>query len=118
MTPSIPTDAVMTLGPQTYDICGQSLPRAVLDTDTSISAGLVTRLHRYALRELSEAGFEVAEWPCEVYTLDGHVAPAERYYTVEFTHAKGGMVGLAGILTRHGHPFMHQEVCADTRRDR
>ena len=118
MITNSPTSTVAMLGPYRYDICGRSLPRNVVDMPTSISAGLVTRLHRYALKELSGAGFEVAEWPCEVYTLDGHLVPSERTYAVEFTHAKGGMVGVAGILTQHGHPWMHQEICADTRRNR
>ncbi|MES0188958.1 hypothetical protein NKK48_30305 [Mesorhizobium sp. C386A] len=41
---------------------GQKLPDSLHDTDEQISHGLVARLHRYALKELEDNGFEVSTW--------------------------------------------------------
>lgn len=99
-----------------FNIVGQRLPDSLRDTDQTISPGLVARLYRYALRGLTDAGFVVEGWKCEVYTTDADERPADRSYCVEFTNERGGMIGLQGILTRHGHPFLDHGLTID--RDR
>ena len=50
------------------------------------------------------------------YTMDGDERPANRFYTVEFTNPKGGMVGIQGIMTERGWPSLDHGLCID--RDR
>lgn len=107
---------VMVRGEPQFNMVGQRLPDHLHDTDEQISAGLVARLYRYALRSLGDAGFEVSAWDCEVYTMDGDDRPADRFYTVEFTNPKGGMVGVQGIVTERGWPSLDHGLCID--RDR
>ncbi|MER8983930.1 hypothetical protein [Mesorhizobium sp. M0843] len=107
---------VMVRGEPRFDMVGQKLPDSLHDTDEQTTPGLVARLHRYALKELEDNGFEVSAWPCEVYTMDGDLRPSERYYCVEFTHPKGGMVGVQGIKTRHGWPCLDHGFCVDRER--
>lgn len=99
-----------------YDMAGQRLRDGVEDTDKTISPGLVDRLNRYALRILSKGGFDVRTWRCEIYTLDADELPSYRSYTAEYTNAQGGMIGVSGIETRSGHPFLHHELCIDVGR--
>ena len=107
---------VMRSGQARFDMVGQQLPDGLHDTDQTISPGLVSRLVRYALGTLDGAGFAVRDWPCEVYTMDGDLIRSERYYCVEFTNAKGGMIGVQGIGTLRGHPSIDHGVCIDTGR--
>ncbi|TPJ51760.1 MULTISPECIES: hypothetical protein [unclassified Mesorhizobium] len=102
---------VMVRGEARFDMVGQKLPYSLHDTDEQISPGLVTRLYRYALRELVESGFEISSWDCEVYTMDGNLRPSERYYCVEFTGPKGGMIGVQGIMTNYGWPCLDHGLC-------
>ncbi|GEL42305.1 hypothetical protein MEX01_28960 [Methylorubrum extorquens] len=107
------TSTVLRRGAARFDMVGQRLPDSLHDTGQFISNGTVKRLHRYALRALTDAGFDVSEWACEVYTMDGDDAPSERTYCVEFTNAKGGMLGVQGIHTYKGHPCLDHGLCID-----
>ncbi|WP_353645727.1 hypothetical protein [Mesorhizobium sp. WSM2239] len=104
---------VMVRGEPRFNMVGQKLPDSLHDTDEQISPGLASRLHRYALHTLEDTGFEVSSWDCEVYTMDGDDRPADRFYTVEFTNPKGGMIGIQGILTKRGWPFLDHGFCID-----
>lgn len=104
---------VLERGEPRCDMVGQRLPDPLYDTDQKISPGLVVRLRRYAEKGLEDAGFEISTWNCEVYTMDGNLPPSERYYCVEFVSPKGGMIGVQGIATNHGHPFLDHGICCD-----
>lgn len=108
--------SVMVRGEARFNMVGQRLPDTLHDTDQIISPGLVKRLRSYAAKALEDAGFAVSGWDCEVYTMDGDNPPSERFYTVEFTNAKGGMLGVQGILTSKGWPCLDHGVCVDTDR--
>lgn len=110
--------SVLQRGQPRFDMVGQRLPDSLHDTDLTISPGLVKRLHRYALYSMAEAGFDVSGWDCEIYTMDAHDRPADRAYCVEFTNAKGGMIGVQGILTHRGHPHLDHGFCVDNGRRR
>ena len=96
-----------------FDMAGRRLPDTLHDTDMAISAGTVARLHRFALRRLTDAGFDVSAWSCEVYTMDAERPPADRTYTVEFTNPRGGMIGVQGILMERGWPVLDHGLCVD-----
>lgn len=101
------TVSVMRRGEARFNMVGQKLPDSLHDApDQAISPGLLARLHRYGLTRMADAGFEVAGWSCEIYTMDADLPRSERYYCVEFTNAKGGMLGVQGVGTRHGHPCL------------
>ena len=87
---------------------GQSLPRQVLKTSGAISAGLATRLQRYASNRLNDAGMleSVTGWSMAVYTIDGEETSANRSYCVRWENEKGGYIEVVGILTRSGWPFL------------
>lgn len=102
---------VMVRGEARFNMVGQRLPDSLHDTDEQITAGLTQRLYRYGLQRLRDEGFEVAAWECEVYTMDGELSPAERYYAVEFTNSKGGMLGVQGIMTNKGWPCLDHGLC-------
>jgi hypothetical protein len=111
--------SVMRRGEARFDMCGRKLPDSLHDApDESISPGLLARLHRYGLKRMLDAGFEVADWRCEVYTMDADLPRSERYYCVEFTNPKGGMVGVQGVATNHGHPFLDHGLCVGEDRSR
>jgi len=110
------TSTVLRRGEARHTAWGSSLPTLLHETGETISAGLVKRLRSYALRYLTESGFEVSAWACEVCTMDGDEPPAERYYTVEFTNPAGGMLGIQGIMTQRGWPVLDHGVCVDTGR--
>lgn len=99
-----------------FDMIGRSLGGDLTDTGKIITHGLVTRIDRYAVGILSRAGFDVASWQANIYTMDADKSPSERSYTAEYVNPKGGMIGVAGIETRHGHPFLHHDICADVGR--
>lgn len=94
-----------------FNQVSQRLPDRLEDTDEPISAGLATRLQRYATKRLAESGFDVSGADCEVYSMDADDAPPDRLYTVEFTNAKGGRIGVQGILTAHGWPALDHGLC-------
>lgn len=104
---------VMVRGEARFDMVGQKLPHSLHDTDEQITPGLAKRLAYYAVNELEDNGFDISGWSCEVYTMDGDDRPSQRFYTVEFTHPKGGMVGVQGILTSHGWPNLDHGLCID-----
>ncbi len=105
------TNTVLKRGESRFNMVGQKLPDTLHDTDDKISDGLVSRLHRYAIRRLSDSGFSVEGWGCEVYTMDGELRPSERYYVVEFINGKGGKIGVQGIGTNKGHPHIDHGLC-------
>lgn len=109
------TNTVLVRGAPRFTQTGQRLPDSLHDTDQTISPGLVKRLVRYALRAMDDAGFVVEGWACEVYTMDGDETAAHRMYCVEFTNAKGGALGIQGILTHHGHPCLAHGYSIDLR---
>lgn len=104
---------VMQRGPARFDMAGQSLPYNLHDTDQSIAAKLVSRLRAFADKRLKESGFDVSAWDCEVYTMDGELPPAERFYVVEFANAKGGKLGVQGILLSRGRPYLDHGLCIE-----
>lgn len=105
---------VLKRGEPRFNMAGQSLPDSLHDTGEKVSDGLATRLHRYAHRELSSVGFALDGWEARVYTMDGDLAPSERYYCVEFVHPKGGVVGVQGIaIGKGGHPILDHGLCID-----
>lgn len=97
---------VLSRGEPRFNMVGQRLPDSLHDTDQQIAPGLVARLVAYGQRAMAENGFAVEGWACNVYTMDGELPRSERYYCVEFVNAKGGMIGVQGIMTRHGHPCL------------
>lgn len=98
---------VLVRGPARFDMCGQRLPDSLHDTDQTISQGLANRLRAYALGQLDASGSDVQAWACSVYTMDGDLPPAERFYCVDFTNEKGGALGVQGIMTRKGWPWLN-----------
>lgn len=112
------TTTVMERGKPRFNMVGQKLADTLHEIEETISPGLVGRLRKYAIGRLESAGFEIGGWDCEVYTMDGDVPRSDRYYTVEFTNAKRGMLGVQGIGTRHGHPDIDHGVCVETDHDR
>ncbi|PRD42069.1 hypothetical protein C5748_18095 [Phyllobacterium phragmitis] len=110
---------VLKRGPARFDMVGRKLPYTLHDTDETISSGLLERLHRFGHSRLTEAGFEIGsgKWQCHVYTMDGDLPRLERYYTVEFTHVKGGMIGVHGIaIGAGGWPCLDHGLCIDAPR--
>jgi hypothetical protein len=108
----------MRRGSPRFNMVGQKMPDSLHDMAESISPGLVKRLHRYGLQGMADAGFEVAGWICEIYTMDGDDRPANRSYCVEFTNSKGGMLGVQGILTHRGYPCLDHGLIIDSDRIR
>lgn len=107
------TNTVLRRGPARFTMVGKKLPDSLHDTDEQIKPGTVKRLYNYALREITGAGFAVAEWDCEVYTMDADEAPEDRAYCVEFTNEMGGMIGLQGILVHRGWPTVDHGLTID-----
>lgn len=104
---------VLVRGKPRFSMCGERLPDNLIDTDQEISAGLVARLDRYALKVLQAAGFDVQYWSCNVYTMDGDLPPSDRTYCVEFTNERGGLLGVQGILTSRGWPILDHGFVVD-----
>lgn len=99
---------VLKRGPSRFNLVGRSLPCQLFSTDEQISAGTVKRLYQYALSELKNSGFNVVEhWKAKVYTMDGDMSASDRIYCVEFIHELGGTIGVEGIMTKKGWPFLH-----------
>lgn len=96
-----------------FNMAGQKLPDTLFAVDEQISQGLADRLRRYALRALTEGGFDVAQWDCEISTMDGDLPPPERYYVVMFENERGGKLGVEGIGTHHGHPTIDHGFCIE-----
>jgi len=82
---------------------GQRLASSLHEVSEGISVGLAKRLVRHAQSRLIEAGFVLGEH-IEVYSLDADAAPADRAYTVRFSHVQGGYLEVLGILTHRGWP--------------
>jgi hypothetical protein len=107
MNKSIATE-VLQREPARFDMVGKLLSCQLLSTGQEISAGLATRLFRYAERQLEENGFlgAVRDWSVTVGTNDGDEEPANRFYWVTWTNEKGGSISLSGILTNKGWPTL------------
>jgi hypothetical protein len=106
---------VLQRGEPRFNMVGQRLPSSLHDTDQTISAGLVQRLHAFARKRLTDAGFSFADWACEVYTMDADLPASERYYTVEFVHDLGAVLGVQGIGTNRGWPQLDHGIFASER---
>ncbi len=86
---------------------GQRLPDALHATPEQITAGLASRLRRYAEQRLTDAGFtHAAGWEFAAYTMDADDKTANRAYTVRFQNEKSGYVEVIGILTNKGWPTL------------
>ena len=92
----------------------KALPRACRRVADCIPPELVSRLQRYALREAQKIGFEVEGWECEVGTTEADKEPELRMYTVTFTNAKGGMVGIDGIVVKNGTALTDHDMFIDS----
>lgn len=111
------TSLIMGRGEPRFTQFGQRLPDSLHDSEERIAPGLVRRLHQYGRDRMEEAGFNVEGWECEVYTMDGNLPRSERYYCVEFTNPKGGMIGVQGIATGRGaHPILDHGLSIDSGR--
>lgn len=98
-------------GEPRFDMAGKLSGYPLCPTEQTISEGLVDRLSRYAWKRLIEWGFGfVWEWNCEVSTVDD-----EKVYTVTFINNEGGALGIQGIYTNHGWPFLDHGLFIDTR---
>jgi hypothetical protein len=97
---------VMVKGPPKFDMCGQfkGYPLTVNMNDV-ISPGLVRRLVQWASQQMESAGFPIFDRVL-VSTTDGAERTSHRMYRVTFTNEKGGSIGVQGILTRNGWPFV------------
>jgi hypothetical protein len=100
----------MQRGKPRFNMVGQSLPSYLSVTGEKISDGLVTRLHRYAKKIMDDHGFNIDNCSCEVSTMDASCKPSDREYCVDFINAKGGVIGVQGILTNHGHPSLYHRL--------
>ena len=93
--------------PCRFDLSGQSLGHDLRQTEETISPGLAKRLSRYAEARLSNGGFSVSGWECEVETTDDQDRSSDRTYHVTFFNESGGSLGIQGILiTRYGWPCL------------
>lgn len=92
--------------PDKFDMCGRFLGNDLELMPTTISAGLVKRLVKYALDRVETHGFNIEGCKVEVSTTDGNDKSSHRYYGVYFINSKGGCISLNGILTRAGWPIL------------
>ncbi len=100
-------------GPQRFDMIGRALSRTLHETQQVISKKLTDRLYRYARLELTESGFNVEGWDCEISTMDAELMVNDRSYTVDFINAKGGKIGVCGILINDGKPVLDHGIFAE-----
>lgn len=113
MTPSphvsTVTSTLMATMPTEFSMTGQRLSRRLEAREGKISAGLVKRLHAYAIKCLADDGFDtvVRGWAVDVYTMEANLPVAEREYCVRFINLSGGYIELSGILNNHGWPFLN-----------
>ncbi len=103
-----PSTTVLSRGKPQFDMSGTFLGYPLRVLPESISSGLSARLTRYAIRRLTEAGFDplLKLATIEVYTTNGDELPANRAYCVKFTTPQGGYIELIGILTKSGWPSL------------
>lgn len=102
------TSEVYQRGPARFDMCGQRLPSHLSLTSQSVTAGLASRLVRYAAKVMEVEGFlqAVNGWSVTVGTNDACEAPADRWYWVSWINEKGASLSVIGILTRKGWPCL------------
>lgn len=97
MTMTVTQESLKRL-PAQHDMCGQFLGYPLTIAETTIKAGLVKRLVRYAVQRAEDLGLPVWD-KVNVCCIDG-----ESYF-VEFINPKGTKITLNGILIgRGGHP--------------
>lgn len=90
-----------------FDMAGQFLGYPLRETDEVISEGLKSRLAKYAQKRLEDLGLlPQSIVVCDVSTSDASDRPSDRSYQVEFHTEKGGIIGVAGILTKSGWPCL------------
>lgn len=99
---------VLRRDPAQFNMVGQLLGCTLQVTDLVISAGLASRIVRYAERDLESNGFlgAVQGWSVTVGTNDADEAPADRFYWVKWENENGGSISLSGILTSRGWPIL------------
>lgn len=103
----------MTRGEAHFDMCGTFLYYPLHTRDEPITQGMAERLYRFALRRLQDAGFNIKSFNVTVSTMDGNLPQSERYFCVEWKSPKGGVIGVQGILTRKGYPFLDHGIYAN-----
>lgn len=91
-----------------FNQVGQRLRDDVVFLNESISPGLASRLHHYAVQRLTEAGFGKAIEGCsvDVCPLDADEVPRYRSYSVRFQNSSKGYIDVIGIFTNHGWPSL------------
>ena len=97
---------------QRFDLAGQPIPRSLCKVDESISAGLAKRLQAYAIKRMKPAGLPpfYLDWQCVVETADAELPPAERAYSVYWVNDDLTEIGVQGILTNRGWPFLDHGI--------
>ena len=106
------TNTVYRQGETRFDMVGRSLGAPLHLTDQKISEGMLERLRKYANTRLTDLGLSkiLVTWGCEVSTMDGDDTPSSRSYIVSWTSPEGAEIGVHGILTRKGYPFLDHGV--------
>lgn len=101
------TTEVLKAQPARFDMVGQKLLTGLDTLPEQISQGLAKRLVAHAEKRLKACGFGeiTAGKQVRVYTVDGHLSPAERNYCVRWTAEQGGYVEVVGIYTSKGWPL-------------
>lgn len=93
--------------PARFDMCGRFLGHDLREVSADIRVGLARRLVRYAEQRLLDSGFVLPpDWAVGVQTSDGDQPASERIYHVTWTTPKGGELGVGGIMTKNGWPFL------------
>lgn len=103
------TSTIYKTEPTQFTMTGQRLDNTLTTQPTLISAGLVKRLHRYALGSMAEVGFDavIQGWNVNVYTMDADEKVTDRYYSVRFINPQQGYIQVSGImLNAQGWPTL------------
>lgn len=108
------TSTVFHRQPARFNMAGQFLGYPLRETEEVISDGLKSRLAKYAQKRLEDLGLLPQEVTlCDVSTDDADQKPSDRSYQVEFHTEKGGIIGVAGILTKSGWPCLDHGMFID-----
>ncbi|AHD09503.1 hypothetical protein [Phaeobacter gallaeciensis] len=104
------TTTVFNVETRGYNWIKNAYNKHLVETSEQITAGLAKRLVRFAQRQIEESGFSALvddkiRWSVE--TTDAHLKPSDRIYHVTLHRPEGGELILNGIMTDHGHPFLH-----------
>lgn len=100
--------------PARHDMAGRFLGYPLSLTDETVSSGLRARLAKYAEKRIRDIGlFPVNVNTCEVSTTGADEKPSERVYSVGFHTKEGGTIGLQGVMTKQGWPFLDHGIYTD-----